>query len=228
MRRTMRNRLLLGAGALTIATSLYLVFGVFGVQKLFVDEAVNEDFEVAAERSPEKKNSDTPPATTSVAKDPEDQPVPRTPATKKPAAAEKQKQQKEQNKQSVAQKPVAEEPEPEPAGPVAVSSGQFHPVDHAGAGTAIVYRQPDGSHVLRLEGLNVENGPDLYVYAIAAADATDEASALEAGFVSAGRLKGNIGNQTYVLPPDYDPDTHRAISIWCQRFTSNFATAPLS
>ena len=217
MKRTMRNRLLLGAGALAITTILYLIFGDFGVQKLFVDETVNEDFEVAAKRSPERKNPDPPPATTSAAKDPEKQPAPETPATKKPTTAEKQTEEL-----------VVEEPEPESAGPVAVSSGEFHPVDHAGTGTAIVYRQPDGSHVLRLEGLNVENGPDLYVYAIAAADATDEASALEAGFVSAGRLKGNVGNQTYVLPPEYDPDAHRAISIWCQRFTSNFATAPLT
>jgi hypothetical protein len=115
----------------------------------------------------------------------------------------------------------------EAAGPVAVSSGKFHGVAHEGAGDAIVYRQEDGSYVLRLENLDIFNGPDLYVYAVAAPDATDDATVLEAGFLNAGRLKGNQGNQTYELPADFDPAAYRSISVWCQRFSVNFATAPL-
>jgi hypothetical protein len=42
-----------------------------------------------------------------------------------------------------------------------------------------------------------------------------------------GRLKGNQGNQNYELPADFDPSTYRSISVWCQRFSVNFATAPL-
>ncbi len=108
-----------------------------------------------------------------------------------------------------------------------VSSGRFHGVVHAGTGDAIVYRQEDGSHVLRLENLNVDNGPDLYVYAVATNDANDSGTVLDAGFVNVGKLKGNRGDQTYELPAGFDPETHRAISIWCQRFSVNFATAPL-
>jgi hypothetical protein len=47
------------------------------------------------------------------------------------------------------------------------------------------------------------------------------------GFLSLGPLKGNRGNQTYELPAEFDPNKHRSISIWCQRFSVNFATAPL-
>ena len=199
MRSLVRNPLFLGAGALAVAAGLYLAFGVFGVQTLFYDNTVNEDFEVVAETSPEKEST----------------------ATSTTSGTEEQKNQNEE--------PAVEEAKKEePANPVAVSSGEFHAVDHAGTGTATVYRQPDGSHVLRLEDLNVEDGPDLYVYAIAAPDATDTASAQEAGFVNAGRLKGNVGDQTYELPPDFDPDTHQSVSIWCQSFSSNFATAPLT
>jgi Xaa-Pro dipeptidase len=50
---------------------------------------------------------------------------------------------------------------------------------------------------------------------------------LDVGFLSLGPLKGNRGNQTYELPAEFDPNKHRSISIWCQRFSVNFATAPL-
>jgi hypothetical protein len=42
-----------------------------------------------------------------------------------------------------------------------------------------------------------------------------------------GPLKGNRGNQTYELPAAFNPDKYRSISIWCKRFSVNFATAPL-
>jgi hypothetical protein len=106
-------------------------------------------------------------------------------------------------------------------------TGEFHDVVHSGSGTAAIYRQPDGSLVLRLENLDVDNGPDLHVYAVAAPDANNAQTVLDAGFLNLGRLKGNQGNQTYALPAEFDVGTHRAIAIWCKRFTVNFVTAPL-
>jgi Electron transfer DM13 len=85
----------------------------------------------------------------------------------------------------------------------------------------------DGSHVLRLENPDIFNGPALYVYAVGAQDAEDSETVEEAGFLSLGPLKGNQGNQTYELPARFDPEKHRSISIWCKRFSVNFATAPL-
>jgi hypothetical protein len=81
--------------------------------------------------------------------------------------------------------------------------------------------------VLRLENLDIFNGPVHYVYAVAAKDASDNETVLDVGFLSLGPLKGNRGNQTYELPAEFDPNKHRSISIWCQRFSVNFATAPL-
>jgi hypothetical protein len=65
------------------------------------------------------------------------------------------------------------------------------------------------------------------VYAVAAKGASDSEMVLDAGFLNLGPLKGNKGNQTYELPAEFDPNKHRSISIWCQRFSVNFATAPL-
>jgi hypothetical protein len=108
-----------------------------------------------------------------------------------------------------------------------VSSGEFHAVAHPGTGDAAVYRLGDGSHVLRLENLDIFNGPALYVYAVAAEDANDSETVLEVDSLNLGPLKGNRGNQTYQLPAGFDPEKYRSISIWCERFSVNFATAPL-
>jgi hypothetical protein len=40
-------------------------------------------------------------------------------------------------------------------------------------------------------------------------------------------LKGNKGDQNYELPADVDLAKYQAVTIWCQRFSVNFATAPL-
>ena len=82
--------------------------------------------------------------------------------------------------------------------------------------------------MLRLERLEVDNGPALWVYAVAAPDAKDAATVKEAGFLEVAPLKGNQGSQTYDLPAGFDPARHRAVTIWCRRFSVNFATAPLA
>lgn len=177
IRRLGRSRLFWVVGALLAAVLVYLAIWVFGVQTLFYDTEVNEDFPV------------TPPAS------------------------------EEQGPSQAA--------ESAPRRPVVVSSGRFHPVAHPGTGDAIVYRLKGGSYVLRLENLDIFNGPALYVYAVAAEDANDNEAVLNADFLNLGQLKGNKGNQTYELPAGFDPEKYRAISVWCRRFSVNFATAPL-
>ena len=43
-----------------------------------------------------------------------------------------------------------------------------------------------------------------------------------------GKLKGNEGDQNYDVPDDLDLSRYRAVTIWCRRFSVNFATAPLT
>jgi hypothetical protein len=160
-----------------VALGLFLALAVFGIQTLFYDTEVNEDFGAPA-----------------------------------PASAEQGSPQADSAASSK---------------PVVISSGEFHPVAHPGKGDAIVYRLEDGSHVLRLENLNIFNGPDLYVYAVAAKDAKDDETVEEANVLNLGSLKGNRGNQTYELPAAFNPEKYRSISIWCKRFSVNFATTPL-
>jgi hypothetical protein len=108
-----------------------------------------------------------------------------------------------------------------------LAAGQFHAVAHDGKGTAGIYRLGDGRRVLRLTDFETSNGPELHVYLVAAADATDNATVTSAGFVSLGALKGNVGDQNYDVPADVDLSKYKAVTIWCRRFGVNFATAPL-
>lgn len=117
------------------------------------------------------------------------------------------------------------EPERQAAAEV-LGQGGFRGLDHDAAGQARLLRLPDGQTVLRLEDLDVENGPDLYVY-LSAAPADGPSSAHDDEFVNLGRLKGNQGDQNYMLPADVDPAAYRSAVIWCRRFAVGFAAAPL-
>jgi len=109
-----------------------------------------------------------------------------------------------------------------------LAKGEFHKVEKAGKGTATVYKLADGKRVLRLTGFETENGPDLHIRLIAADDAKDTASVAKADYVEVAKLKGNKGAQNYELPEKADLDKYRVVSIWCNRFSVNFAAAPLT
>lgn len=69
--------------------------------------------------------------------------------------------------------------------------------------------------------------PDVHVYMVAADDAKDAATVERAGFVDLGVIKGNVGDQNYVLPTDLDLAKYRAVSIWCKRLSVHFGAAAL-
>jgi hypothetical protein len=113
----------------------------------------------------------------------------------------------------------------QPAGPVAIQTGQLFGIDHNAAGTATIYEQ-DGTYVLRFEeDTDIQNGPDLYVWLL---PGTEYEGGTPAEYIDLGTLKGTVGSQNYELPPEYDPETHRVVLIWCLRFTVPFAAAPLA
>jgi len=128
---------------------------------------------------------------------------------------------------------AGEEPEDatstdEEAGPVLVAAGPFTSHNrYTTAGDALVYRFEEGRSVLRFEGFETSNGPDLRVYLSAAEPGTEDRS-LADDFIDLGRLRGNIGAQNYEIPVDIDLDRYRTVVIWCQRFTVSFGGAELA
>lgn len=114
------------------------------------------------------------------------------------------------------------------AAPSAVVRGAFHSVAHETHGTATVLDLGAGRRILRLTDFATSNGPDVRVYLVAAPDAADNQTVTKAGFVELGALKGNEGDQNYEVPASIDLSKYRAVTIWCRRFSVNFATAPLA
>ena len=92
---------------------------------------------------------------------------------------------------------------------------------HATSGTVRLIPQPDGTTVLRLENLSTSNGPDVKV--VLSPDPDGYAS----GAVTLASLKGNKGDQNYVVPADVDLGAIRSVVLWCRRFNVDFAVAPL-
>ncbi len=109
-----------------------------------------------------------------------------------------------------------------------VSRGSFRDVDavHRGSGEAAIYLLEDGDYVLRLEGLDVTNGPDLFVTLSRHPDPTNR-DELHDGFVEVAPLKGNRGNQNYTLPADVDAYDIGSVSVYCRAFGVLFSVAPL-
>ncbi len=94
-----------------------------------------------------------------------------------------------------------------------LESRTFHGVLHPTEGTATIYPLGDGSRVLRFSDFGTSNGPDVHVYMVAADDAKDSASVLRDGFIDLGAIKGNIGDQDYVLGSNIDLSKYRAVSV---------------
>ncbi|MBI2965569.1 MAG: DM13 domain-containing protein [Chloroflexi bacterium] len=126
--------------------------------------------------------------------------------------------------------PMLESMTAEMAAAAVVKSGQFHDADsfHKGSGKATIYQLPDGARVLRLEDFRVTNGPDLHVVLSPHPDPSNRDDVTVEGYVDLGSLKGNIGNQNYVLPDADDPATFGSVVIYCKPFRVVFSVAPLS
>lgn len=109
---------------------------------------------------------------------------------------------------------------------VAQKSGSFEDEDrlHRGSGTATIYSIDGGKDFLRLEELDVTNGPDLFVLLMQDPEGKDKSQ----GYVELGRLKGNRGNQNYEIPPEVVLGDHNAVMIYCRAFSVVFSVASLS
>ena len=79
-------------------------------------------------------------------------------------------------------------------------------------GTVRILELADGTRAVRLEGLDTDNGPDLYLY-LSTIPADGEESAFDDDHVNLGRLRGNLGDQNYDLPAGTDLSRHASVVI---------------
>jgi hypothetical protein len=163
----------------------------------FVNERVYEDFATSIEAETARASGET-----TAAPDPTVDPATPTPEAPPPPGP------------------------PAPAGPVLLGSGTFVGLaGHDGTGDAGIFELEDGSLVVRLENLDIDNGPDLELYLV-----PGEASYSPGdGSVHLGGLKGNIGDQTYEIPRDVAVSPGPwTVLVWCEAFTVEFVGASLT
>ncbi len=110
-----------------------------------------------------------------------------------------------------------------------VATGAFKDADafHQGSGQAIIFSAPGGGHLLRLENLDVTNGPALHVIISPHADPTRGNEVKLPGYADLGPLKGNRGNQNYTIPAGVDIGAIKSVVIYCKPFSVVFSVATL-
>lgn len=190
--------ILLGVGL----TAAVLAFLAFRPDKLFVDDAVDETLSDAFVT---ETTEPAPPVDETTTQPPTSSTNGTTPTTTKPT-------------------PPTSTTEA-PSGPIAIATGEFFGIDHSAEGTSTVYEQ-GGTYVLRFEdNTDIQNGPDLLVWLLAD---DEHESGIPSDYIDLGKIKGNVGGQNYELPSEYDPDVHLFVLIWCLRFNTPFAGAPLA
>lgn len=193
--------------AIVLAVIVLLAGGWFFVSPLFIDQAVNEEFDfVLASGGVDMEM---------VMSMPE----------------EKRQSMMNEIMDAAARSPDTAATDEMPSGaPVVVAQGQFVDADavHKGSGTATLYRVPDGRHVIRFENFRTTNGPALAVYLAKHSSPTRAADVSDGGYVSLGKLKGNVGNQNYDIPENVDISEYGSVVIWCELFGVLFSPASLA
>lgn len=108
-----------------------------------------------------------------------------------------------------------------------VRAGEFRDADsaHRGKGKAAILQGAAGTQLLRLTDFEVTNGPDLEVWLVKAADPRSSADVTSSEWLSLGTLKGNIGDQTYIIPEGTDTSQYGSAVIWCEQFGVLFSVA---
>jgi hypothetical protein len=117
------------------------------------------------------------------------------------------------------------------AAPRELATGQLISHEHASSGTVKILELPDGSRILRFEGLDTSDGPDLHVWLSDAPVVEGTAGWYlfdDGRYLDLGSLKANKGNQNYEIPAATNLGDYTSVSIWCARFTVSFAAAKLT
>lgn len=108
-------------------------------------------------------------------------------------------------------------------GPVELGEAEVEGIDHRASGTVRVVRDGDGQLHVRFEGLDVEPGPDYFIWLVPGTDRdnTDNGANL-------GHIKANKGDQEYQAPDDFRAEQPLTVLIWCRAFAVPVGNATIA
>lgn len=109
-----------------------------------------------------------------------------------------------------------------------VRRGTFRRIERRAAGRALIYRRPDGRHVLRLEGFSTAANSDLAVWLSRVRAPRSTREVLSDRHVRIASLKSTLGDQNYLLPTGVDLRVMRSVVIWCEPIRIAYTAAALT
>jgi hypothetical protein len=112
--------------------------------------------------------------------------------------------------------------------PFVILAGDFTTIDamHHGQGTASVYQVGDTRNILRLDPLNVTNGPDLHVLLSPHLSPRTSTEAL-GDALDLGALASNTAAQNFEIPEGTDLDRYQSVVIYSMSLNIVYTTATL-
>jgi hypothetical protein len=110
-----------------------------------------------------------------------------------------------------------------------LATGNFDRKDdvHYANGQALIVKQVDGTHTLRLQDLDAANGPDLYIYLSEHPDPANSEQLHEGEDHNLGNLKATTGSFNYAIDPSVDLSKVKSVVIYCRAFSVIFSVAAL-
>jgi hypothetical protein len=122
------------------------------------------------------------------------------------------------------------------SGPVPLRSGTFRGADefHFARGTVALHQAANGTYLLRFEGYDAREGPDVYLYLTREAGDGNAAEVEGEGLrlrVPGGEEDGRAtvrGSFNVFLPEGTDALAYHGVTIWCDQFDHFFGHAPLA
>lgn len=145
-----------------------------------------------------------------------------------PSFIDKSVHEKESDTFSNAQPAPSSSPDPGVSpptvtGPVELGRAELSGIDHDASGTVRVARDADGRLAVRFENLDVEPGPDYYIWLVPGEDRENTD-----GGANLGRIKANKGDQEYQADADFTADVPVTVLIWCRAFAVPVGNATIS
>lgn len=126
--------------------------------------------------------------------------------------------------------PESDQPFEPPAGAQEIATGTFAAVDvvRSAEGTLTIYQLPTQERLLHIEAeFRSSRAPGIHLILTRNPDPMDERG-VGFDYIEIGELHGNVGPQTYTLPPTVDFSRYPILALYAPEYDAVLATATIA